>query len=219
MVRRKNTRRFDPRYFMDEKMEEGMLNEAGEQIFAPGASDKEAALPADASYEAHPMMVDALKGLTPAQLAQAFWLEAARVQDDHLRPSPALKRKGIEVPPGKLVNPRFLTSRAFRDNKKHMQEYAKNLGMVQGGSEIERPMWEAVNQLDGDKDVKGSMLDQATAQFGSMASLRNIGQYLITKAYVDGLEPLILKDPISGDTFSFTPVRADTGFALAVQIN
>tara|TARA_R110002020_G_scaffold464327_1_gene684855 strand:- start:1240 stop:1911 length:672 start_codon:yes stop_codon:yes gene_type:complete len=216
---RKNKKRIDPRYFMDEKMEESRLNEAGEQVFAPGASDKEPGLAPDASHEAHPMMADVLKGLNIDQLAQAFWLEAARVQEDNLSPSPALERRGIVVPAGKLIEPKFLTQRAFRDNKKHMIEYAKNMGMVQAGNETELAFTAAVKKLNGDKNVEGSMLDQATAQFGSMASIRNIGHYLTQKAYVDDLKPLVLKDPISGDTFSFTPVRSTGGIALALQIN
>ena len=216
----------------------GVLKEAGEQIFAPDASDKRADQMSDTGdtsgqreeggYDPHPYMADAVKGLGPAELATALWLEVARVDKGAHQKAPELhrgvKKAGIQVS-GKLLMPDHLVYRNIQNTggtREHVYKYMKNMGISRGGDDIEQSIMKEIDALD--KSMKMKIVAKS---FGSGASERNAAYALggdssknpeNLKQTYDQLEPLILKDPISGDTFSFTVVLLDGGLGAALKI-
>ena len=202
----------------------GVLKEAGEQIFKSGASDADDRTVdhgeedrEGGGFEPHPMMADVLKGLGPEEVAQAMWLEAARVDDlmQHAKPYGSYESKGIEFPEGKMINPRHVWQRGINGKKrKHILTYAKNLGMYRGGDDFDQAGIKHLQHLDGDEGFIKKIIEPT---FGGMASVRNAAGGL-QETPLEKLKPFVIKDPISGDTFSFTPALTENGFVGVMKI-
>ena len=236
MARRKNTRFIDPRYFMDEKMERLDEQAPGSQIFEPGSSDEldkrgsyiGSDIEAGETSEPSAFAADAVKNLSPEELALAIVLEGvrimARVQGQNHKPYPQYERIGAEPPPPPYVYLQHPSRVAFggRGDRKQMMSYIRNLGLVKDGKfQAPQPHLQNLGEpLRSDRSGKGleSAIMKATW-----------GENLPSEAYMNGnmpkaqkrgmVKPHSIKDPISGETFTFTPMLSESGMVHSVQIS
>ena len=226
MARRKNTRFIDPRYFMDEKMERLDEQAPGAQIFEPGSTDDSAELKSGETSEPSAYFADAVKNLSPDEIALAVTLEGIRVmakaQGQNHTPYPTYAELDIEPPPPpyvRMFNP--FRAATVQGDRQHMLNYIRKLGLVKDGKfQAPQPQLADVgSDLRSDRSGKGLEAKIMKATYGE-----NLPQY----AYVvknlprvqqaGNLKPFSIKDPISGDTFSFTPMLSESGLVHSVKI-
>ena len=236
MARRKNTRFIDPRYFMDEKMERLDEQAPGSQIFEPGSSDEldkrgsyiGSDIEAGETSEPSAFAADAVKNLSPEELALAVVLEGvrimARVQGQNHQPYAEYERIGAEPPPPPYVYLQHPSRVAFggRGDRKQMMSYIRNLGLVKDGKfQAPQPHLQNLGEpLRTDRSGKGLESQILKVTYGENLPSDHYVNRNLPEAQKRGyVKPFSIKDPVSGDTFSFTPMLSESGMVHSVQIS
>jgi len=238
MARRKNTRFIDPRYFMDEKMERLDEQAPGSQIFEPGSSDQVtkrgtytgADIQSGETSEPSAYAADVVQNLSPDELALALQLEGVRTMAKNglggsaATPYSDYADLGAEPPPPpyvRLYQPFRAATVGHGGDRQHMLNYIRNLGLVKDGK-FTPPMPALVDigsDIRSDRAGKGLEAKIMKATYGE-----NLPQYayvvknLPRVTMAGNLKPFSIKDPISGDTFSFTPMLSESGLVHSVKI-
>ena len=236
MARRKNTRFIDPRYFMDEKMERLDEQAPGSQIFEPGSSDEldkrgsyiGSDIEAGETSEPSAFAADAVKNLSPEELALAIVLEGvrimARAEGQNHQPYPQYERIGAEPPPPPYVYLQHPSRVAFggRGDRKQMMSYIRNLGLVKDGKfQAPQPHLQNLGEpLRTDRSGKGLESQILKVTYGENLPSDHYVNRNLPEAQKRGyVKPFSIKDPVSGDTFSFTPMLSESGMVHSVQIS
>ena len=206
----------------------------GSQVFAPGSDDGLDKYGSDTSKDIgqgetsdpSAYLADIVKNLSSEQLAIAIALEGVRVMakatGQNHQPYEQYEDLGAEPPPPPYVFLNNPSRAAFssRGDRKHMLDYIRNLGLDKNGKFAAPPELADVSApLRSDRSGKGleSAIMKATW-----------GENLPNEAYMNGnmpkaqkkgmVKPHSIKDPISGDTFTFTPMLSRSGLVHSVKI-
>jgi hypothetical protein len=232
MARRKNTKFIDPRYFMDEKMERLDEQAPGSQIFEPGSSDE---LDRRGSYigsdiqpgetsEPSAFAADVVKNLSGEDIALALTLEGVRIfankEGRNYKPHRKYEQLGAEPPPSPYVHLYHPAQTAFqgRGDRQHMLNYLRTLGLVKDG----KP------QLPEEVRTIGEPVRRSDTGLEAMILKASWGENLPNEAYMNGnfpalakqgdVKPYAVKHPVSGETFTFTPMLSTGGLMHSVKI-
>jgi len=212
-----------------------VLDEAapGSQIFAPGSDDE---LDKYGSYvgsdvksgetsEPSAFAADVVKNLSGEQIALALTLEGIRIyakkEGKNYKPHRKYEKVGAEPPPPPYVRMLHPAQAAMqsRGDRQHMLNYFRMLGIVKDGK----------LQLPKELSDVGAPLRRSDTGLEAQVLRASWGEKLADEAYMMGnwvdfakqgaVKPHPVKHPVSGETFTFTPMLTSSGLMHSVQIS
>tara|TARA_Y100000748_G_C15404084_1_gene452704 strand:+ start:298 stop:990 length:693 start_codon:yes stop_codon:yes gene_type:complete len=221
------------RKFINEELENVLDEQApGSQIFEPGSSDE---LDRRGSYigsdiqpgetsEPSAFAADVVKNLSGEDIALALTLEGVRIyaekEGSFHKPYEKYAKLGAEPPPPPYVRLYHPARGGFqaRGDRQHMFNYLRMLGLVKDG----KP------QLPKEVHTIGEPVRSSDTGLEAKVLKASWGENLPNEAYMNGnfpqlakqgdVKPYSVKHPVSGETFTFTPMLSTSGLVHSVKI-